>query len=44
MDQATLIILMIEGVIFTGFAIALVYLIIKRIRSKREEDFEKRDN
>jgi heme/copper-type cytochrome/quinol oxidase subunit 2 len=36
--------LAIEGLIFIGIIVALIYLIIKRIDEKKNEDFEKRNN
>jgi len=39
-----LIILGLQVLVFIGIAIALVYLIARRIERKKEETFEKRDN
>lgn len=33
-----------SGLLWVGIAIILVYLVIRRIRIKETEDFEKRDN
>lgn len=40
---AILITMLISLVVVVGFA-ALIYVIIKRIQDKKEEDFEQRDN
>jgi len=44
MDRIGYLIMAIEGVFFLAAIVLLVYLIIRRIRLKKEEKFEKRDN
>jgi uncharacterized membrane protein len=44
MTRIANIILTIEGLVALIFIVLIVYLIIRRINIKQEEDFEKRDN
>ncbi|MDN5205117.1 hypothetical protein QQ008_27265 [Fulvivirgaceae bacterium BMA10] len=44
MELSPLIILGFQGLVFGAILVILVYLIIKRIKTKKHEDFEKRDN
>ena len=44
MDTATSLILSLYGLAGLGILVVIVYLIIRRIKIKKKEDFEKRDN
>ena len=44
MDAFVAIFLSIQAFVYLGLAIAIVYLIFRRLKLKKEEDFEKRDN
>ena len=44
MDNVPYIMLILQGVIFIGAIVTVIFLILRRMRLKREEDFEKRDN
>ncbi len=44
MDAVAVIFLGLEGLLFLGAIVVLVWLIFRRIRLKKEEAFEKRDN
>jgi hypothetical protein len=44
MDMITSIILSIEGAVFLTLIVITVFLIVRRVRIKKDENFEKRDN
>ncbi|MFT5724859.1 MAG: hypothetical protein ACI9JN_001982 [Bacteroidia bacterium] len=44
MDIVTIAFLGLEGLLFVGALIVLVWLVFRRIRLKKEETFDKRDN
>ncbi len=44
MDGLAFLIIGLEGLLFLATALVLVWLIARRIKQKREETFEKRDN
>ncbi|MEO1054557.1 MAG: hypothetical protein AAFX87_28245 [Bacteroidota bacterium] len=44
MEIITLLIMVFQGLIFFAVVAVLIYLIIRRINIRQNEDFEKRDN
>lgn len=44
MDWLTKLILSIHGLIWGGALVIIIFLIFRRIKLKKKEDFEKRDN
>ena len=44
MDKIIAVIFSIQGLVWFAIFVVLLILIIKRIKNKKDEDFEKRDN
>ncbi|MFT7592399.1 MAG: hypothetical protein ACI9UJ_002336 [bacterium] len=44
MDAFASFIIAIQGLIFLAGIVAIIWLIVRRVRMKKEEQFEKRDN
>lgn len=44
MDNFTKLILILEGLLLAAIVVVIIYLIVRRIRTKENEDFENRDN
>lgn len=44
MDGITALFLGIQGLVWLALAVILIFLIVRRIKIKKKEDFEKRDN
>jgi len=43
-DAVTCAVLTFEGIFFLACAVILIYLIVKRVKAKKKETFDKRDN